>query len=267
MNDPSFSNKVVIVTGASSGLGCELALALAQKGARLALAARSTTALEGLAQKIRSTGAQALAVPTDMTNREQVDHMVSETVQHYVRVDVLISNAGQYIRSPIAQVTPDLLARSMAVNFYGAVYAVLGVMPVMQKQASGHIALVLTMDVKTPMVQDAPYVAAKSALSGFGEVLRQELKGSGIHVTEIYPGRIDTPMISHLRFSWVSPKMDPSYVAGAILSGIARRKQRIILPSQANLLNLINFLSPSLADRLAREFHLQGWSMEEPDRQ
>jgi short-subunit dehydrogenase len=61
--------------------------------------------------------------------------------------------------------------------------------------------------------------------------------------------------------------MDPRYVAGAILSGIARRKQRIILPSQANLLILINFLSPSLADRLAREFHLQGWSMEEPDRQ
>lgn len=267
MNDPSFSNKVAIVTGASSGVGREIALALAGKGAKLVLAARSAPALEDLAKAIHSGGASALVVPTDVTHKEQVNHLIEETMRCFGRVDLLISNAGQYIRSPIAQITPGLIEQSMSVNFYGALYAILAVLPVMQKQRAGHIVLVLTMDVKTPIVQDAPYVAAKSALSGFGEVLRQELYGSGIHVTEVYPGRIDTPMISDLRFSSVSPKMDPGSVARTIISGIEKRKQRIILPFQANLLILINSLSPSLADKLARDFHLQGWTIEEPKKQ
>src|SRR5512133_3480601 len=108
MNDSSFSNKVVIVTGASRGIGCEIALALAKKGARLVLAARSVGALEELAQKTQSNGAETLVVPTDMTDQEQVSHLVNETVRRFGRVDVLISNAGQYIRSPISQLTPGL---------------------------------------------------------------------------------------------------------------------------------------------------------------
>lgn len=267
MNDPSLSNKVAIVTGASSGVGREVALALARKGVKLVLASRSAAALEELAMEIHSDGGNALVVPTDVTHQEQVNHLIEETVRCFGRVDLLISNAGQYIRSPIARITPGLIDQSMSVNFYSAVYAILAVLPVMQKQRAGHIVLVLTMDVKTPMVLDAPYAAAKSALSGFGEVLRQELYGSGIHVTEVYPGRIDTPMISDLRFSSVSPKMAPAFVARAILSAIEKRKKRVILPFQANLLILINLLSPSLADKLARDFHLQGWTIEEPNKQ
>jgi NADP-dependent 3-hydroxy acid dehydrogenase YdfG len=104
MNDLSFSNMVAIVTGASSGIGREIALALAEKGARLVLAARSVGALEELAEKVRDGGGEVLVVPTDVTLQAQVNHLVEETVRCFGRVDLLISNAGQYIRSPVSQI-------------------------------------------------------------------------------------------------------------------------------------------------------------------
>jgi short-subunit dehydrogenase len=257
-----FKGKVVIITGASSGIGWETARLLASRGARIVLAARTAQALEKLAQTIQITGGEALVIPTNVTQVDQVNHLVAQTLSHWGQVDILIANAGQYIRAPIASLTRPIVEQSMSVNFYGGLNPILAVLPHMQARHTGHIVLVSSMDAKSPIPGDAPYVAAKYALSGFGDVLRQELNGTGIHVTTLFPGRVDTPMLNNLRVPAISAKISPQAVARAIVSGIERHQIEIILPFQAHFLNLLHFLAPSLSDWASRVFHLQGWEEE-----
>ncbi len=258
MAKKSLVGKVVIVTGASTGIGRATALTLARQGACVALASRNGALLEEAAAEIRSQGSQALAVPTDVTDRSQVDRLVEKTLSSWGRIDILLSNAGQYIRVPIRDLKLQDIERSMAVNFYGHVNAVLAVLPQMTKQNGGHILLVCSMDAKKGVPPDAPYVSAKYALSGFGEILRQELRPAGIAVTTLYPGRVDTQMIENLSVPWVSAKIPAGKVAQAVLHAIQRRPAEVILPAQASLLYILNVLSPRLADGAVRVFQLQG---------
>jgi short-subunit dehydrogenase len=259
-----FLEKIAIVTGASSGIGRETALALASQGAHVALAARDVPKLNMVAQAIRMLGREALVVPTDVTDQDQVDGLVQATMARWNRVDILVANAGDYVRCPVKHLTVAEMERSMAVNFYGALYCVLAVLPIMLAQQSGHLVLVTSVDGKKGIPPDAPYVAAKFALSGFGEVLRQELHGTGVYAATVFPGRVDTPMIAALQVPWVSAKIPPQAVARAIVAGIHRRSPEIIIPFTARALVYLNTLSPRLGDLVVRTFHLEGWGMQ-PD--
>jgi NADP-dependent 3-hydroxy acid dehydrogenase YdfG len=252
-------DKVAIVTGASSGIGRATALALAGEGAHVALAARNATALHEVARAIRALGQEALVVPTDVTQQDQVEQLLGETLACWERVDILVANAGAYVRCPISDLTVAEVERSMAVNFYGTLYAILAILPHMLDQKSGHLVLVSSMDAKKGLSPDAPYVAAKFALAGFGEVLRQELYGSGVHVTTVFPGRVDTPMIATLQVPSISAKIPPEAVARAIVRAIHRRQPEVIVPFQARALLYLNTLSPRLGDWIARLFRLEGW--------
>jgi len=184
---------------------------------------------------------------------------VEKTIQQWGRVDILVSNAGKYIQAPILNLKIEHLEESLAVNFYGHVYASQAVLPHMLARRTGHIILVSTMDAKKAIPPDAPYVIAKHALSGYGELLRQELRGTGVYSTVVYPGRIDTPMIAHLRLPSISPKLPPEKVAHAITRAIQTRQVEVILPFQAKLLYYLNVFFTSLADAAVRWFHLKGW--------
>jgi NADP-dependent 3-hydroxy acid dehydrogenase YdfG len=260
MSTEPLLDKVAIVTGASSGIGRATALALANEGACLALAARREEALLDLAKELDGRGRETLILPTDVTRREQVENMVEAAVARWGRVDILVSNAGEYIRAPIAELDPADLQRSLNVNFFGGVYCIKAVLPHMLERKSGHILAVTSMDGKIGLPPDAPYVSAKFALTGFLEVLRQEVSGHGISVTNVLPGRVDTAMIEHLRFLRISPKVSPESVARAIVGAIRRRKAIVIVPPQARLLYYINVLAPRLSDRLSRLFRLEGWT-------
>lgn len=260
MSNNPFQGKVVIVTGASAGIGRATALALAEQGACVALASRNSEALSALAEGLKGQGKQVLVVPTDVTQREQVEALVQEVVVQWGRVDIMISNAGEYIRAPITDLDPVTIQHSLDINFFGGVYCAKAVLPQMLAQKSGHIVFVTSMDGKIGLPPDAPYVSAKFALTGFCEVLRQEVHDSGIIVTNVLPGRVDTSMIDDLRFSWISPKLSPESVAAAILNGIRKRQPIVILPPGARLLYYINVFSPTLSDRLSRLFHLEGWA-------
>jgi NADP-dependent 3-hydroxy acid dehydrogenase YdfG len=262
MGSNFFHDKVAVVTGASSGIGHATSFALSKQGACVALAARSTDTLDRFVREIHELGGSALALPTDVTRPEQVARLVEETLALWGRVDILISNAGQYIRSPISDLNIAAIERSMAVNYYGHVYAVTAVIPRMLAQKSGHIVLVSSMDAKKGLPPDAPYVSAKFALTGFGEVLRQELYGSGIHVTTVFPGRVDTPMIANLRVPAIQPKLSAETTARAILRAIERRQAEVYLPAYSRLLVYLNVFTPRAADWVARIFHLQGWEAE-----
>ena len=260
MGTNPFQGKVAIVTGASSGIGRATALALAEQGGWVALASRNGEALSALAEELKRQGRQVIVIPTNVTQREQVEALVEEVLAQWGRVDILISNAGEYIRAPITDLDPADLQRSLDVNFFGGVYCVKAVLPHMLAQRSGHIVFVTSMDGKIGLPPDAPYVSAKFALTGFCEVLRQEVHDSGIAVTNVLPGRVDTVMIDNLKFAWISPKILPESVAAAILNGIRKRKPIVIVPPQAKLLYYINVFAPTLSDRLSRLFHLEGWA-------
>jgi NADP-dependent 3-hydroxy acid dehydrogenase YdfG len=254
-----FQDKIAIVTGASSGIGQATALALARRGAHVALASRRETRLEQVAKQVEALGRQAVIIPTDVTQRAQVDKMVEAVIRRWGRVDILISNAGEYVRASIDLLTIEKIQYALAVNFYGSVYAILSVLPHMQAQKSGHIVVVTSMDGKKGLPPDAPYVSAKFALTGFAEVLRQELNGSGVHVTNVLPGRVDTAMIEGLKFQWISKKIQPQAVAEAIVKAILKRQPEVIIPFQARLLHYVNVFSPALGDWIVSAFRLEGW--------
>jgi len=255
----SFRDKVAIVTGASSGIGRATALALARRGAHVALAARRVNMLEEVAAEVQAYGGQALVLPTDISDPVQVSKMVEAAMERFGRVDILVANTGVYLRSRVEELTAERIQNAMAVNFYGGVYAILSVLPHMRSRGSGHIVVVTSVDGKKGLPLDAPYVSAKFALTGFTEVLRQELHGSGIYVSTILPGRVDTGMIEDLRVPWISAKIPAETVANAIMGAILKHKAEAIIPFRASLLVYLNTFSPRLADWVVRHFHLEGW--------
>jgi NADP-dependent 3-hydroxy acid dehydrogenase YdfG len=259
MSERFFLDKIAIVTGASAGIGRATALALARQGAHVAISARREARLEQVASEIKEFGRDVLVVAADVTDSSQVKRLVEGVIGRWGVVDILVANAGEYVRSPVQELKLEVLRHSMAVNFYGGVYAILEVLPHMQQRKSGHIVVVTSMNGKKGMPRDAPYAAAKFAMTGFAEVLRQELYGSGVFVSNVQPGRVDTEMIRNLKVPWLSAKIPPEAVARAIVKAIEKRQPEVILPPLAIWLHYANVLSPRLGDAITRILHLEGW--------
>lgn len=254
-----FRDKAAIITGAASGIGRATALALAQQGADVALAGRREPELRAVAAEVEELGRRAITIPTDVTDRWQVEQLVQETLARLGRLDFVVANAGQYVRAPIAEATAADFERSMDVNFYGALHLILAALPHLKAQGSGHIVLMSSVDGKKGLPPDGPYVAAKYALAGLGDVLRQELRGSGIGVTVVFPGRVDTPLIEQLEVPAISAKIPPKAVGRAVATAIQRRRPEVILPAQAHLFVIVSKISPQLGDWAVRTFRLGGW--------
>ena len=248
----------MIITGASSGIGRELALNFARSGARVVLAARDEANLDALQRLITSTGGQAVSVKTDVTIAAQVAGLVRTALEIWGRIDIYISNAGQYVQGMIKELDPEDFQRSFTVNFYGSVYAVHQLLPVMSRQCSGHIVFINSLDAKKGIVGDGAYVAAKAALDGFGDVLRQEVKELGIKVMSVYPARVDTPMIGDLEVPRISAKMSAGKVADAVQRGIMKNKPVVIVPGALAFLGALNDLAPRLTDQAYKFFRLEG---------
>jgi uncharacterized protein len=261
MANTFFEGKVAIVTGASSGIGQAIALRLADQGAAVVLAARRIELLEAVAQQIQLHGHESLVIPTDVTSQTNIKHLIQETMDQWKRLDILVTCSGQYLRSPVVDLTLPVLERSFAVNYYGNVACILEALPIFLTQHQGSIAVINTLDSWTPIPTDSPYISAKFALRGFCEVLRQELHGTGVHVSSIYPGRIDTPMIENLKVPPISAKIPPESVADATIKALRSHKYQVIVPGQAKLLYYIYFFAPRLAESFIRRFHLEGWEV------
>jgi short-subunit dehydrogenase len=163
------------------------------------------------------------------------------------------------LRRPLGSEIAAAFEDSLRINFFGSLYPVLAALPHLVAQGSGHIVLISSMDAKKGIPPDAPYVAAKSALAGFGGVLRQELHGTGVGVSIIYPGRVATPLIGALKFHPFSAPIAPETVATAVIAAIRRGRAEVIVPPQAWALVLLNALSLRLGDWAARAFRLEGW--------
>lgn len=258
-----FQDKVIIITGASSGIGRAAALIFARLNAKVVLAARNTEKLESVKEEIRSQSGQALVIKTDISSFADTQRMAKETILKWGKIDILIANAGKYIQDVSQEIDIRSFEQSMALNFMGTLYAIKSVLPEMRRNGKGHIVIVNSLDAKKGIIGDGPYVAAKAALDGFADVLRQELKLKGINITSIYPSRVDTPMLKDIKVPWISPKILPGKVIRAMIKGIKRNKAVVIVPSAYFLLGPLNNIFPRLADWAYRILKIEGKNIEE----
>ena len=258
-----FQDKVILITGASSGIGRATALIFAQLNAKVILASRNEEKLESLRQEIESNGGQAFVIKTDVSSLEDTQRMIMATISKWGKIDILITNAGVYVQDVSHEIDINSFYESFNTNFFGVLHAIKSVLPEMKHQGKGHIVIVNSLDAKKGIIGDSPYVASKSALDGFGDVLRQELKGEGINLTSIYPARVDTPMIENIKVPWISPKISPLKVAKAIIRGIKRNKAIVIVPSVYYLIGSLNYFFPRLCDWLYLKLRIQGEKVKE----
>lgn len=182
--------KVAIVTGASRGIGEAIARSLAAKGWALALAARSAAEIERLAGELP----EAIALPTDITRPDEVQRLIAAAMERWGRIDALVNNAGVTHVSPFEEIDPDVFDRLMAVNVKGPFLCTQAVLPVMRAQSGGDILNVVSVAAKRAFPEWSAYCASKFALDGMGKALAEELKGTGIRVSAIYPGATDSPL-------------------------------------------------------------------------
>jgi NAD(P)-dependent dehydrogenase (short-subunit alcohol dehydrogenase family) len=253
------SNAVTIITGASSGIGRATAQVFAAAGARLVLASRSREKLTAVQSELLATGAEVLVVPGDVTREADVRSIVDQTLERFGRVDIAICNAGVYVRGAVKDLPLASIERCMDVNFYGTVHLIRSVLPLMLAQGSGHIVAVTSVDGRKGLPPDGAYVASKSATTGFMDVLRQELRGTGVHASTILPGRVDTPMIEALDVPPASPKISSARVGRAILRAVRTRRRELVIPfAGPKALIVLSALWPGLGDSLVRFFKLEG---------
>lgn len=192
------SGKVVIITGASSGMGEATARDLAAKGAKVVLGARRADRLEAIVQDISDAGGQAIAVATDVAKREDVQKLVDSAKETYGRVDVIFNNAGLMPLSPLESLRIDEWDRMIDVNIKGTLYGIAAVLPCMKAQKSGHVINVSSVYGHKVVATGAVYCATKHAVRAISEGLRQEVKDYNIRVTTISPGAVKTELTDHI---------------------------------------------------------------------
>ena len=193
MNE-NIEGKVVVITGASSGLGEATARYLAQRGATVVLGARRVERLGALVDEITRKGGKAFAVATDVTDAAQVQSLVDAAVERYGRVDVLLNNAGLMAHSPLERRKIDDWDRMIDVHVKGTLYGIAAALPHMQRQKSGHIINVSSVAGHKVGVNNAVYAATKTAVRVISEGLRQEVKPWNLRTTVISPGAVATEL-------------------------------------------------------------------------
>ncbi len=190
----AIEGKVVVITGASSGLGEAAARHLSDRGAIVVLGARRSERIEALADALRAEGRKATAVQTDVTRRDEVECLVAEALRQYGRVDVMINNAGLMPHSPLERLKVDEWDRMIDVNIKGVLYGIAAVLPAMKRQKSGHIINVSSVAGHKVRAAGAVYSATKHAVRALSEGLRQEVKAYNIRTCVLSPGAIATEL-------------------------------------------------------------------------
>lgn len=246
-------DKVVFITGASSGIGLLTAQMLSEKGAVPVLAARSGRKLaEASAGIAGKHGVKTL----DVTREDEVRRAIEEVIREYGRIDILLNNAGYGKFEPATDMPSAEFERMMDVNYMGTVRCAKAVLPHMLERRSGQIVNVASMAGKIGTAKSTAYTATKHAVLGFSNALRQELRGTGITVSTVNPGPIDTPFfdIADPSGGYVSNvkwlMMKPEHVARKMVRLMDTRKEELNLPFKAAAAMRLYQLFPRLSDRL-----------------
>lgn len=254
-----FKNRVVIITGASSGIGEALSREFAKQGAKVVMAARSDLRLKEIQQELQNSGAECIAVKCDVTKQEQCKALIEKAVEAYQGVDLCICNAGISMRALFDEVDLNVLHQLMDVNFWGTVYCTKYALPYIQ-QSKGSIVGISSVAGIHGLPARTGYSASKYAMKGFLETIRVENLKKGVHVMIAYPGFTAT----NVRLSALtadghsqgetprdeSKMMSAQEVALRIMYGIKHRKRDLLMEFQGRATTIIKKFVPSLLDKL-----------------
>lgn len=253
------NEQVIVITGASSGIGLATALAAAQAGATLVLAARSGQVLMSLAEQINAAGGRAMGVVADVANREEVERIADVAIAEFGRIDTWVNNAGISIYGKLDEVSVDDQRRLFDVNYWGVVYGSLTALPYLRK---GGALINVGSEVSEAVIPlQGAYAASKHAVKGFTDALRveiEEVDKAPVSITLIQPTAVDTPFPEHAK-NYLSrepklpdPQIDPERVAAAILDAATHHTRDKKVGLMATMNTMTAKLMPGIADKLSK---------------
>lgn len=263
MDTAPFHENVVIITGASSGIGRGLALQLAEQGAWLVLAARDEERLQAVADECEQRGGVTLVVRTDVANKEDCRNLINQTIATFGRIDTLINNAGITMWARFEDISDfEPFENIMKVNYLGSVYCTHYALPHL-KESRGRIVGISSLTGKTGVPTRSAYAASKHAMAGFFDSLRIELMGTGVTITMIYPGFV----ASEVRSRALGPDGKPlgespvqedkvmtvEECATIIIKAMAKRKREVVMTTLGKVGQWLKLIAPSLVDRFAKK--------------
>lgn len=255
---------MVVITGASSGIGAELAHQLAREGARLALSARRIDELERVAGICREAGAEAIVVPGDVSIESDCRMLIEKTVQHFGSIDILVNNAGIGSSAAFETITDlSIFDTLMRVNYLGSVWCTAFALPHLRK-SRGSIVAISSLTGLAGVPRRTAYAATKHAMAGFFDSLRIELEGTGVNVTVIYPGFVLTDINRHALSGDGTPYGDRAYkrrpgesmsvekCCQLIVRSIRKRDRELVMTWRGKVGRVLKLISPRLVDIVAR---------------
>src|SRR5918995_6439780 len=270
----SLSEQVIVLTGASSGIGRETALQFARRGAKLALAARNEDALDTLAAEVERLGGEALVVPIDVSDFNRVAELAARAAERFGRIDTWVNNASVSTYGFVEQMDVAEIRRVIEVNLLGEIHGMKAALPHL-REAGGTIINVSSTLGKRAVPLQAAYCAAKHGVVAFGEALRLELRHEKlpIKVVDVLPSSINTPLFEHARSKLgvlprpIAPIYEPRVVAETIVAVAERPVRQVFAGGAGRLLEVGQRLSPSLVDRylLGPGRIVEGQRTDQPD--
>jgi short-subunit dehydrogenase len=256
-----YRGTVGIVTGASSGIGAQLARDLAARGMRVALLARRRERLDAVAAEVHAAGGEALALACDVADRGSVDAAVRAVLEREGRVDLLVNNAGYGRHVLFKDHDVEDIERMMRTNYLGVVYATRAVLPAMRARRRGWVVNVSSVAGKLGQPDEAAYSATKFAVAGLSEALGYELAPLGIHVMTVYPALVRTEMftpevIARMPKGAARSFLQPADFSRRVLRALERGKHEVTVPGYIGLGYVVRTLFPALHRRLTARIRL-----------
>ena len=256
--DARSAGKVVLVTGASRGIGRAIALAFGREGASLVLAARSAERLAEVAREVRALGVPAIAVPTDVTSPDAVTALVDAAMAEFGRIDVLVNNAGIGRVGEVGSAEfADNLHQTLRASLFGMVDVTQRVLPILRRQGAGAIVNMSSVMGRKAFARFGSYAVVMHGVSAISDSLRQEVAGTGIQVSVIHPALTATDLLREADESELPPPfrhmtpLSPEDVGRAVVAAVRHHRRRVVLPRTANMLLLGEALSPRIGDLIA----------------
>ncbi len=258
------AERVVVVTGASSGIGRQTALHLARQGATVVVAARREEPLESLKQECEALGGRCLVVPTDVSQVNEVDALAEAAAAQFGRIDGWVNNAAVFAMGSLEETPLDAYRQVMDTNFLGVVYGTRAAVRHMKRQGRGVIVNISSEAGSVGVANASAYVASKHAVRGFSDSVRQELLGTGIDVCTVMPVGIDTPLFAHAAnyTGWALKPPEPVYPPERVARKIVRLLRKPTAETYVGLngpvFGLFRHASPKGFDRMMRVMSEQG---------
>ena len=265
-------NQVVVLMGASSGIGRQAALDFASRGAKVFACARDLAGLESLAYEVRQSGGDISIMAADTSVYEQVREVAEAAVRQYGRIDTWVQLAGVNLYATFEQTTPEEWERVIAVNLTGQAFGAMVALPHLRSAGGGALIHVTSVEARRSLPYQSAYAASKHGVSGMLEALRLELKHDGlpVSVTEIIPGSINTPLFDKARTKLgvkpvgPSPIYQPKLVSDAILHAAEHSIREFVVGGSAKMMKFTQELSPGLADRVLLKVGFESQKTEQP---